>query len=269
MKDQTAKELVEELTATPERLLKPHLVWVGKIIGMDLFVDAQGILNSEDRVMIASTILKSVFENSNQTEGIDLITERLSQVEDTLSRNNSRNRQTEDVGAEDGASEKPAPQEEVSGKQADTSVMVAEEAANQIVHEYKWRIIHEISDMLTTLDASLSSADVVMGRRRALIDIMHLLEERNWYRAYTLAGVSQMTVNDLVAPKLKPTPTISNPPSDAEIKQKIEYLLAATYGLGVGRTARYILENCDKDSLIIEHIDTAAAQLLDLMKGSK
>jgi hypothetical protein len=53
---------ISNLKATPIRDLKPHLVFVGRLLGMDLFIDIHGQRNVEDKLALADAIIKEAFE---------------------------------------------------------------------------------------------------------------------------------------------------------------------------------------------------------------
>ena len=52
----------DKLTATPQHLLKPKLVWVGRILGMDLYLDIQGKPDAMKKRDVAERVLKKMFK---------------------------------------------------------------------------------------------------------------------------------------------------------------------------------------------------------------
>jgi hypothetical protein len=46
---------------TPEWKTKPYLVWVGKLLGMDLYIDLQGQSSPKDKHKLAMISLKKAF----------------------------------------------------------------------------------------------------------------------------------------------------------------------------------------------------------------
>lgn len=53
---------------TPEWKTKPHLMWCGKLLGMDLFVDVGQTKNAENKLAIARNLLKQMFEPPKNSE---------------------------------------------------------------------------------------------------------------------------------------------------------------------------------------------------------
>lgn len=68
-------------------------------------------------------------------------------------------------------------------------LFIPENTANQIVGEYKARLKDDIKHMLRELDARLDDGDVVFARRTALLNVLELIDQKNWYRAYKICGM--------------------------------------------------------------------------------
>lgn len=74
---------------------------------------------------------------------------------------------------------------------------ISEEVANQIVTDYKARIIQELKEQIERMDTKFSEiGTTVWARRTALLNTINLLEERNWYRQYTVPEVPSLTESD-------------------------------------------------------------------------
>lgn len=50
---QTSRGKIPELEPTPEYEFKPKLIFVGKLFGMDLYIDIHGVRNAEQKHKLA------------------------------------------------------------------------------------------------------------------------------------------------------------------------------------------------------------------------
>ena len=69
---------------------------------------------------------------------------------------------------------------------------ISETIANQIVSEFKAVVVDDIREQLQRLDAKLTDSDVILARRKALMDCLDILSERYWYKPYRFYGVPQV-----------------------------------------------------------------------------
>lgn len=51
---------------TPQHYLNPRLEWVGKVLGMDLYVDLKNQLQPEKKRQLAEEVLKNVLGGTNE-----------------------------------------------------------------------------------------------------------------------------------------------------------------------------------------------------------
>lgn len=54
--------MTDLLDPTDQWKLKPNLMWCGRLLGMDLYVDVQQAKNPEEKLAIARNLLKQMFE---------------------------------------------------------------------------------------------------------------------------------------------------------------------------------------------------------------
>jgi hypothetical protein len=56
---------VSGLPVTPEHELKPHLVWLGHFLGLDVYMDVQKVGGSGKHAALARRMFKNIMEQNN------------------------------------------------------------------------------------------------------------------------------------------------------------------------------------------------------------